>query len=339
MLNNLILGFVAKRFSEIGVPKYIPSECINQRQRKFVCDKCVNICHKAAITLDKNNIPMFDTSACEGCKMCTQVCPLEAFSNKEAVKKKLVDKCKITQVILVGCEKSLEKNHELNCILEIPFNLYVSLAIQGKLKIDISHCQNCQKNDVTDFILRLKEFCTEDIFDIVNFKTAGVSISRRDFFKSLHTQLINAGDFLIDTDSILSQENNKYLKSILKNECFKTSEFGVRTLSYSQKCNGCKKCELLCPTKSIKITYLDNSRGIVEYDPIECKHCGICQIVCNEQAISESKDVITPEKLLISTDILLNLCQDCSLPLSLNTENKCSVCKRKRKKYVHNKTN
>ncbi|OON92049.1 MAG: hypothetical protein ATN32_02170 [Candidatus Epulonipiscium fishelsonii] len=339
MLNNLILGFIANKFSKIGLPKYTPHICINKKQRKFICDKCVKLCHKNAITFDRNNIPQFDTSSCDGCKMCTQVCPIEAFSNTEAIKKKLVDKCKLTQVILVGCEKSQEKNYTINCILEIPFNLYVALAIQGKLKIDISHCKNCPKNDISAFILRLKEFCTEDIFDISNFKETGVNISRRDFFKSLNTLLINASDFLIDTDCILNQETNKYLKNVLKNEIFKDRQFVVQSLSCTSKCNGCRKCEILCPTKSIKINYLDNLTGTMEYDPIECKHCGICQIVCSEQAIYESKGVITSDNLLISTDILINLCVECMLPLPFGVENKCNVCKRKRKKYVHNKTN
>lgn len=63
--------------------------------------------------------------------------------------------------------------------------------------------------------------------------------------------------------------------------------FGRRLRISVPKCNGCGKCEPVCPTWAIKVT--DKAR----IDPLSCMPCRICEKACPQQAIFFGKPETT----------------------------------------------
>lgn len=111
------------------------SRCL-VRDGKADCHCCEEICPQKAI---KDHV--VDTAACDGCGLCSAVCPVAAIVAPEDYEGALTKAQELAPQVLM-CEKASEGG--VHCLGFLTRRLLWALAAKRPLALDISHCEACR---------------------------------------------------------------------------------------------------------------------------------------------------------------------------------------------------
>ena len=103
---------------------------------KADCHRCEEICPQKAI---KDHV--VDTTACDGCGLCSAVCPAAAIVAPEDYEGALTKAQELAPQVLM-CEKASEGG--VHCLGFLTCRLLWALAAKRQLALDISHCASCR---------------------------------------------------------------------------------------------------------------------------------------------------------------------------------------------------
>uniref|UniRef100_UPI0022E1477C 4Fe-4S binding protein n=1 Tax=Mitsuokella multacida TaxID=52226 RepID=UPI0022E1477C len=111
------------------------SRCL-VRDGKADCHRCEEICPQKAI-----NGHVVDTAACDGCGLCSAICPAAAIVAPEDYEGALTKAQELAPQVLM-CEKASEGS--VHCLGFLTRRLLWALAAKRPLALDISHCASCR---------------------------------------------------------------------------------------------------------------------------------------------------------------------------------------------------
>ena len=307
----MILDYLILKLTEENYPEVNMNNCINSHGEIKRCSICNDSCPEHAVLLKDKSVS-FDEKLCSSCGICKAKCPTQAIRikgtgeadllNYTGEKKNLMFSCSMagsTGNLNVGC---------LNAMHPELISAFFILFKEKKFHFNLSKCTNCEFG-YTDSLFR------EAISKAVNFVNAlGIDpvyeihdeekelpnfndeeISRRNLFKLIKKE---SGNIVVKTiNTIIDDEDDqlsvrKILLKAVKNEEIK-HEINYTDIFWehwdvSADCDGCGKCESICPGNAWKI---ENSDAKIKlYHRLgNCYKCGLCESVCSKTAISKGK--------------------------------------------------
>lgn len=330
-------------------PEIIAACCVHSLIANAKCRACVNVCHAHACKIDDKQ-PKIDPALCDGCGICSAVCPEAAISHPH---NPLSIHWRSERIALFACEKAQDfepgtSESAVSCIHALSLLELVKLYASGhhRLIVCTADCDNCSRGqgmildkhvDTLNSLLKARDepllervsiSITQylSILHSADHSNTGERLSRRKF---LHRAAIEIGDvglrqFELNTPKHVVPEP---IANLLKTTA------NANILPYVPKidaarCTACDTCFKLCPhhaltldLKGISVTYVISAE--------KCTACGICVDVCEDDAISISRNTITSD-----TPIALNQCQcrDCGVnfhTLAAQSEHRCTICQKK----------
>lgn len=283
--------------------------CTLSRNRFSSCRNCIEHCPSSAITFEKGIIVSNDD--CSECMNCTKVCPTEVFSDKKYTS--TFGKINKQNPVVFSCIKneSRGRNIQLNCIEDLDIQMLLMCHRFNKevyITIDDEKCSDCHKNKHGDVQKKIHETITKyddlvsksiDIHFIKEDIQSNELYTRRELIESFTKKISDDFVFpllpdLTDKERLLNKQTiglkqnlrNNLLKQIGK-DCkqeVRPSIFGVLMIQYHHSCNGCKKCEAVCPTASLYVEETENQFTIKQIAS-KCVGCRACIEICPNQSL------------------------------------------------------
>ncbi len=304
MLEKKLVQMAVQGLTAEDNPTFIKAKCLNAKQRKYPCTLCVDVCPDGALIKPAGEEANWDK--CTGCNLCVLKCPSAAIATSYQDFKqvlRLVTTKRETRAI--ACEKSGSDNDYAPwCLGMIPWELFASLALSGKLLIERLACEGCDRAaHLVDFeasLARARLFLGAEYFDArVRLLEVGdtlppVDLTRREALKTLSLGArTGVGTILPDTQKL--DNDPLFVRRLLVRQLRQGLESGdlPDTLTWATPivdgdiCWACGICESVCPHKALKV-YLDeegDQRYLLHY-PDRCTQCGLCQSICPDKAIT-----------------------------------------------------
>ncbi|HIJ78121.1 MAG: 4Fe-4S binding protein [Desulfobulbaceae bacterium] len=298
-----------------NLPRLDLSRCLRTRNRNSNCTKCQILCQKKAISFEQKKLTL-EEDVCNGCLLCTGGCKTGALTIPfDGLGDIFLSLCK-SDLIVISCEKNLinESHIKLSCLGGLSEELLVSLltATNAKIKIDLSNCPQCEKENVSSIIAE-KIHKVMVIFpdklssriDIVS-KTKSYYTNfqeRRAFFRALRdvayksTQAIWTNNKPTSKKSYSNKkipENRQLLRHAIVNAHDSTgatiAENYFFSMTIDASCNFCGMCIGVCPTGALKISREDKTKSLI-FQPHICTGCDACHEICKQRAIVLTKGI------------------------------------------------
>lgn len=331
-----------------------PSQCLKARHQEVECNICINACPYKAIKFREKIL--VDETKCQGCGICTHLCPAGVFELKNWTE--IIKKIRLAikdEQIKIGCPKvGNNVDAEVSCLglISEGFLLYLFEQKAKTIELDDSACENCLANwgkslakiKISTTVSILKKwgqdieisFCSGNKQDVISEKR----YSRRDFFSHFRDSTLKR------VFSIMETPNNKEIEHRLPNARLlmlsalrrlnkpiesKVSQNGLPfyQIEISKECLSCELCSRLCPTGSLSKLSTDESEKIM-FNMGYCTGCGLCEKVCSQKALNFAKEInisllLDKEQEIISYAYLR--CPDCERKY-LEIEAECAFCKK-----------
>ncbi len=332
-----------------------PSQCLRERHQEQVCDICIKNCPYEAIEVRKGIV--VDETKCQGCGICTHLCPAGVFELKnwpELIKQNTLA-IKDSQV-KIGCNQVKGKvDGEIPCIglISEGFLLYLIKKGAEVIYLDDSACVECPANWAIKTIAQIKISIALKILEEfghkgrISFQTESRAnsnkggYSRRDFFLHLRDSTLKRMAFFTQTPENKEPKHRVPNARLLllgalqklgriKEEKISQNGLPFYQIEISQSCNACEFCSRLCPTGALSKLTTDVSEKI-RFKLGYCTGCGLCQMICPKQAINMTKEVEITWLLSGQEQELVNYayakCPDCERRY-LETEEECLFCRK-----------
>ena len=315
------------------------------------CSKCIDNCPKNAIEI---NTKIEIRENCNGCNLCTAVCPTGVFM-PSPLRINMLLKTMEENSALLSCSKNKDQiiKSEIYCLSGLSKNLLLLLAIlnpKSPVFLDCTHCAECVLpiEVLEENVRRANEFL--EVFSprrrLMIIKNENEFIktdddqmySRQEVFnlwKDKTFELIKNG--LYSTLELFFQDQDKgfqknyedlplehaMLTGIMKeNRIFpekmrycEGSPWGNHVIT--DCCNGCGQCLTACPTGALDGTYEKNIFKIV-FRPERCLNCIVCRQACPKGAIKEADEFSVRDILENGQKVLwqqeLSTCERCKEP-------------------------
>lgn len=332
-----------------------PERCVPVRNRNAVCTRCQEACPTHAITCEGNSLDI-DPDLCDGCAVCTTVCPTAALLPLEPTFAELLQGAlRLASAdegrLIVACGRYLREHprfdptqvYEVDCLGCLDEAFLIGLAISDVTEVtfvdgDCAGCPRSRGRRVLDGVLTQTEALLSawevdspahvegDMPDraVTKRKARAMSadrgVSRRDFFTDIkgNAKSLAAEVVLEATTGEKPDEGKVNLIELLRVPSGGTmSQFTpprgefilgfldqlgeptirtVRTSLWSrvevdaEKCTLCGMCGVFCPTGAIVKDDASEDPGL-DFYPVDCVGCGLCQTACMPHAITLSDEV------------------------------------------------
>ncbi|MFO1441838.1 4Fe-4S binding protein [Bacillus sp. Bva_UNVM-123] len=353
LLNMLLTRYLDSTKLDIRVER-----CVLSRNRFSSCRNCMEHCPSSAITFDKEI--KVNTENCTECMKCTRICPTEVFSDKKySSKLSLISK---QDSIIFSCNKHETKSRsiQLNCIADIDLQMLLMCHISRKkvfILIDDERCTKCKENKDCD----VQKTVTKTLIKYNDLVANGVEINyinkdiqqdaiytRRELIQSFTKKIsddyvmplipeLTEKERLLNKQTIGLKHNlrNNLIKQIMK-ECnheIHQSTLGILMLQNNSSCNGCKKCEAVCPTASLYVEEAGN-RFIMKQIASKCVGCQACIEICPTKSLSTNKKYLLSIGEYVSNqprsilELEVGICNGCG-EQTFGTIPMCEACKSK----------
>lgn len=317
------------------------------------CDICLKSCPYGAIEFGKRIA--VDETKCQGCGICTHLCPAGVFElkNWSGLIKQNTVAIKNGQV-RIGCP---QVEGEIPCLGLISEGFLLYLVAKGAeaIYLDDSACGECPANRVKSPVEMkvsatleiLKEFGHKGRISFQTGSRANLNkdgFSRRGFFLHLRNstfkkiasikerpendkiehRVSNARLLLLGALQGLGQAVEKKISSDV---------LPFYQIEINHGCNSCESCSRLCPTGALSKLTTDASERIM-FKSGYCTGCGLCRMICPKQAISMNrvnKELEITRLLSGQEQELVNYayvkCPACERKY-LETEQECLFCRK-----------
>ena len=258
------------------------------RDGKVSCHRCADICPQKAIT-DHG----IDTERCDGCGLCSAVCPAAAVIAPEDYAGALAKAEKLQPQVLM-CEKAGAEGAP--CLGFLNRRLLWAMAWEKGLCLDISQCQSCRPA-VYDWLLREIDACDAALqkagrppIRLVHVK-AGTKpkkpvkkVERRNFFSALFRSTTESLQEIAE-----AQMEHTYVfdgAAWLKNRQTEPNDL-FYGLQVQDGCTACGLCAAVCPMQALTVQRgAGEKKGSIHFQPGSCTDCGLCTAHCPVQVIS-----------------------------------------------------
>ena len=321
------------------------AHCVNRRQRRFECRKCVQMCPKQVYDKELAVKPKWEE--CQNCGLCVTVCASRCIAPSPVRIKQHLFLAKKQGEIVVSCQRAqVKSDHVEACIALLPWEFMAYLALGGKLILNLKSCKDCPHEDclelLNDQLCHLKRFLGEEIFahcimlcrdEEQEKKPEGVS--RRGFLRSLMNDGKTAGKMAALDAAGESIDGLIYRRMLAK----RVREFGkernftccVELPWFSEKCYGCGICAKLCPNGAIEIGEAEDGKRRIWIMPHKCTACGVCKATCLEGGIEKLCAVhLSSLDRVVMTEVNSASCARCGRAIPRNAEKTyCAVCRQK----------
>ena len=296
------------------------SSCVRASSRVSECTKCVEICPVNTIEIVEN-IPTFTPSACVDCGACVGVCPTEAFSLKDFSTVDFFFTLLEEKEKLISCKK----NTPCLSVLSVEHLISLALASDEPIKLDLSHCQNCEIKD--PLFAQIEQNIEEVNFVLSSFSekeliTEGVRYeeelldqeeeisSRRSFLSNISLkgavkqkvafdEAVGGDDqkFFEMDSSVIARIKDKNLpnkrkilftalKRAQKPEQYEIlPEQEVSFISQKFVTDSCTNCQICYRVCPTGALSSDGKFSLINFDAMLCMKCHLCHDVCEPDAI------------------------------------------------------
>lgn len=352
--DSVIFDYIIHKLTEENPPEVNRDKCVNLCGETEMCSICKDVCPEQAV-LVKDKVISFNGELCTNCGICKAKCPTQAIRVKGTGEEDLLNSASEKKNLLFSC--SLEKalgNINISCLNAMHPELISALFIllkEKKFYFNLSKCTKCEFG-YEDSLFRVSlekalSFVNElgiypdyeildeekDFSDLVDEE-----ISRRNLFKLVKKESSNVVfktiNTIIDDDDDQFSVRKILLKSLksleLKDEMNYTDIFWEHW-NVSADCDGCGKCESICPGKAWNIIKTDNNIKL-SHKLSNCYKCGLCESICPKNAIAKGKiEDIGLFEIKLKRDINLKTCKKCNkkfIPRSEDND-ECDICKKK----------
>lgn len=350
----MILDYFIHKLTEENPPEINKDKCINTCKKTIECSICKDTCPEHAVSIDEGSVA-FDKNLCTECGMCRAKCPTQAIMLKGTGDSDIIINAGDRKNLVFSCSlNGGEGNLNISCLNALHPELIASLFMMHrdkKFHFNLSKCKNCKLgyNDKL-FMEALNKAVSfthalgvENSYEIHREEEdlsylIDEEISRRDLFKLARkgsgNVALKAINTIIDTDE--SQLSfRKLLLISVKNLKLKPQRnypnIFWEYFDVNYDCDGCGKCESVCPGKSWK-TENTETKVNVYHNPGNCYKCGLCEKLCPKRAIS--KGDYKAEKMdgfILKREINLNTCKICNKKFISNDKDnvQCDICRKK----------
>jgi len=346
-----------------GKPVFSPARCLNRKQHKTSCTRCVELCPGQVFSLKSGEPLKWDQ--CTGCGLCVSVCPSRCFAPADSVRRELSEGFKLSAPVSFACfDEPSPCTRRMECLGGIPWELAAALAMYTHVVFYVGACSRCaHKERVTclhDNLRQIKDFLGPELFAArVHILAEGrfeppasqEPVSRRALFADLGQNLGQAVSRtalsmlpLPDDDGhdgltyrqILAATVWKVYENAQKQTDKPSARFGVRLPRYTTACCGCNICERICPQGALEVSPEQDGKRTIYITPWKCTGCGLCAQICPYKGISGIETVQVPHmNRLPLVRVRSTSCSMCGVALLPGTKGTlCPACARKAKKKV-----
>lgn len=348
----MILDYLINKLTEEKPPEIYADKCINSNSPTMECNKCMEICPEGAAKFKGKKV-IFDEKLCTNCGICKAKCPTQAIKVKNTGEEDILNHAGGKKNPVFSCSmEGVEGNLSMSCLNAMHPEFISALFLLYKDKkfyFNTSHCTKCEMG-YNDSVFRDaldKSLCfvnklgINPVYEILTEEAdysalLDEEISRRNLFKLVTKESRNIAlktiTTIIDEDKQLSVRK-LLLKVILNIEIETINKPNIfwEYWKVSTDCDGCGKCESICPGKAWKIE--NNGESIKLYHSFgECYKCGLCKTACPKKAIAESMiEVADSSEFVLKREIYLSTCKVCNkkfIPDGKKDE-VCDVCRKK----------
>lgn len=308
MINKLLLNmFTGDVFVE--KVKNNSRKCIRNKNEKDKCTRCVDMCPEEAISTSKDCVHI-DPILCTACNLCVSACYSRNFSSDKFPYLKATNSILEKDSTVLSCMKTSKQDSiNFGCLRTIDkryLYAYNYSDIDHNLKLDLSKCQGCQYEDISDMsyiedLDREYEDSKSKII-IINEESDYIPESRRDFLNRLGKGLDSVKETTVkealasleklglaktdveDVDIFIKLFVNKALNKSISLDKAKDI---IYELSIGPTCTLCRKCINSCPKGALSINTTDDYEEII-LDQKLCNYCDRCIEVCEFDSISKT---------------------------------------------------
>ncbi|WMJ75828.1 MULTISPECIES: 4Fe-4S dicluster domain-containing protein [unclassified Sedimentibacter] len=346
----MILDYLFNKMTEKNLPEVSAKKCINNKG--IPCSRCIDNCPEGAIQLKDKKIK-FSEKMCAECGVCRSSCPTQAITFNNAQEEDvLLHACGKKKLVFSCLKESAAGNINMSCLNGMHPEFIAAVLIlcaDKKIYFNLSRCSDCEAgyNDsffkqslekATAFLKNIGrlpnyEIITEnrDIADLIDEE-----ISRRNLFKLVKKESENI--VLKTINSIIDDDNNlsarRLLLKAIRDKGLSDRAKNVNTFwadfEVGAACDGCGKCQDVCPGDAWKIEEETLSKRLY-YSVANCYQCGLCETMCPQKAIYRCSDGSQVFSSALKKEINLKICSVCGKKHMPENENEevCIVCRKK----------
>lgn len=296
------------------------SSCVRASSKLSECTKCVEICPVETIEI-ADNIPTFTPSACVDCGGCVGICPTEAFALNDFSTVDFFFSILEEEEKLISCKK----NTPCLSVLSVEHLLSLALGSDEPIKLDLSHCHNCEIKDPlfaqieknieeTNFILSSfspKELITDGVRYEEEVVTQEEEVSSRRSFlgnvslKGAAKQKAAFDEAIVSDEQKFFEIDNSVIAGIKDKKLPNKRKILFTTLKRTEKpknyeilpeeevsfvsqkfvTESCTNCQICYRICPTGALSSDGKFSLINFDAMLCLKCRLCHDVCEPDAI------------------------------------------------------
>jgi ferredoxin len=322
-VNLLKLALAAEQWAAGHASIALATEnCLNARDKDATCDRCLQVCPTAAITLEPD--ARLDASACIQCGLCFHACPTGVFHAEDGARKllhcvsQIVDHetveivCKYHPTPSVGNPKVDAVVKTNGCLSRLGASAYLGLfaigvkkgvvrldacaacplaALCPQIEATISEARELGGQAVSGLIIEseapARRAKTRTVYSVLN-----PPVSRRGLLRMMALQGVGQAEDVIAQfsdqaapDSRVPAERRRQLAALrYLSSNAPLPESAFTQLQVSEACTACGLCARVCPTGALAY-YESEGAFALTFATADCVNCGLCTRLCEAQAL------------------------------------------------------
>ncbi len=303
-----VLAYEAASRACANHPSVDAKSCLNARQSRFSCSKCVNACTEGVyLRTEGRGLPRADWTKCLNCGACVSSCPARAInpslSNLKQVRRCLDDD---RASLSVSCHQGGPADLQVRCLAAVPWELLATFALRADLEIRTGACAGCSdalEGAARRCLSETRRFLGEEYFERhVSVVTSRRGLTRRESVCFAYGSGRAVADDLAPLDPSLEPRASLFRETLSREirrrfESDAPDESPAPQMRWSvpargDRCWGCGICRGICPKKAISFHDLDPDHVAIDVDPLKCTRCGLCMKACPESAIGPWEDFV-----------------------------------------------